>query len=167
MGDQAFADGLLPEVLDRDTLPFWTAAREYRLTYQVCLDCERVVFYPRQHCPRCLGRSLAWRESAGWGIVYTYSVVRVSRDPRFVDRVPYCVAWVDLDEGFRMMSNVVDADPDTIEVGMRVRVAWRRSGQWVLPVFAPADPQAPASGETAGTTSAATADGGSGVGGDG
>lgn len=134
---QEFAAGLLPDVLDRDTLPFWTAARSHRLTYQVCRDCERVVFYPRHHCPHCFGRALSWQESAGRGSVYTYSVVRVSRDPRFVDRVPYCVAWIDLDEGFRMMSNVVEADPAQIRVGMRVRVAWRRSGPWELPVFTP------------------------------
>lgn len=130
-------EDLLPEVLDRDTEPFWLAAREHRLTYPTCDDCHRVVFYPRAHCPHCLSTRLTWHESRGEGTVYTFSVVRTSRDPRFADRVPYIVAWIDLDEGFRMMSNVV-ADPDTVRVGDRVRLTWRTAGMWELPVFEPA-----------------------------
>lgn len=128
--------GLLPEPLDRDTLPFWEAARERRLTYQTCDDCAQVVFYPRRHCTRCLSPELTWHDSLGLGTIYTFSVVRVSRDPRFIDRVPYTVAWIDLDEGFRMMSNV-DAAPEAVAVGGRVRVAWRATGDWQLPVFVP------------------------------
>lgn len=130
-------ENLLPEVLDRDTEPFWLAARDHRLTYQRCDDCHRVVFYPRAHCPHCLGARLTWHESRGEGTVYTFSVVRTSRDPRFAARVPYVVAWIDLDEGFRMMSNVVAADPDAVRVGDRVRLAWRTAGAWELPVFEP------------------------------
>ncbi|MFB6395477.1 Zn-ribbon domain-containing OB-fold protein [Polymorphospora lycopeni] len=140
----SFAAGLLPAVLDRDTAPFWAAARQRRLTYQTCDACAAVVFFPRRHCPGCLSAALTWHDSAGLGEVYTYSVVRNSRDPRFADRVPYCVAWIDLDEGFRMMSNVVEVDPDAITVGLRVRVDWRASGDWLLPVFVPADPALPA-----------------------
>lgn len=139
MSTDGFAAGLVPEPPDPDTAPFWAAARERRLTYQTCDECTATVFYPRRHCPTCLSRALTWRESAGLGEVYTFSVVRVSRDPRFVDRVPYCVAWIDLAEGFRMMSNVVDVEPDSVEVGLAVRVTWRSSGEWLLPVFAPAD----------------------------
>ena len=128
--------GLLPDLLDRDTLPFWEAAREHRLTYQTCDDCGHVVFYPRRHCTRCLSPKLTWRESGGNGTVYTFSVVRVSRDPRFSGRVPYSVAWIDLDEGFRMMSNV-DAAPERVAIGGRVRLVWRTSGDWQLPVFVP------------------------------
>ncbi|WP_433205691.1 Zn-ribbon domain-containing OB-fold protein [Dactylosporangium sp. CS-047395] len=130
-----FADGLVPAPIDRDTEPFWLAALERRLTYQTCDDCGHVVFFPRRHCPSCLSAALTWHDSAGRGTVYTYSIVRASRDPRFVDRVPYCVAWIDLAEGFRMMSNVVDTVD--VRVGMAVEVAWRRSGSWLLPVFAP------------------------------
>jgi uncharacterized OB-fold protein len=131
---QIWAPGLLPQQLDQDTLPFWEAARQHRLTYQTCDNCAHVVFYPRRHCPACLSPELTWRESAGAGSVYTFSVVRVSRDPRFTDRVPYTVAWIDLDEGVRMMSNV-DGDPDLVVVGARVRVTWRSSGEWELSVF--------------------------------
>ena len=134
--DLAFADGLLPSTPDKDTLPFWEAARERRLTYQTCDSCAEVVFFPRRHCPHCLGRELTWHDSAGRGTVYTFSVVRASRDPRFADRVPYAVGWIDLAEGFRMMSNIV-GDVDAIRVGMPVEVRWAALGEWLLPVFAP------------------------------
>lgn len=128
--------GLLPEHLDADTAPFWAAARQRRLAYQVCDACSAVVFFPRAHCPGCLSRQLSWHDSAGRGVIYTFSVIRSSRDPRFAGRVPYCVAWIDLDEGFRMMSNVVGADVSSIRIGQRVSVRWATSGEAVLPVFA-------------------------------
>lgn len=132
---EVWADGLLPAQLDRDTLPFWEAARERRLTYQRCQACAAVVFFPRRHCPTCLAPDPEWHVSGGRGAIYTFSVVRSSRDVRFADRVPYVVAWIDLDEGFRMMSNVVGIDPDEVRVGQRVQVTWRRTGEWLLPVF--------------------------------
>lgn len=134
--DLVLADGLVPSPVDRDTLPFWEAARERRLTYQTCDTCGEVVFFPRKHCPHCLGRDLTRHDSAGRGTVYTFSIVRASRDPRFAGRVPYAVAWVDLAEGFRMMSNVL-GDVDQLRVGLPVQVRWAASGEWLLPVFAP------------------------------
>lgn len=133
------APGLLPSQLDRDTLPFWEHARAHRLMYQTCDDCAEVVFYPRRHCPTGLSQRVTWHKSRGLGRLYTFSVVRVSRDPLFVDRVPYCVAWVDLDEGFRMMSNVVGVDVDSLVPDLRLRVTWLRSGEWELPAFTVVD----------------------------
>jgi uncharacterized OB-fold protein len=134
--DLVLSEGLVPSPLDMDTLPFWEAARDRRLTYQTCDSCGEVVFFPRRHCPSCLRRELSWHDSTGRGTVYTFSVVRASRDPRFADRVPYAVAWIDLDEGFRMMSNVL-GDVEELLVGTPVEVRWASSGEWLLPVFAP------------------------------
>jgi uncharacterized protein len=129
--------GLLPDPIDLDTAPFWAAAAQRRLTYQTCDNCGAVVFFPRRHCPECLGRYLTWHDSSGQGTIYTFSVVRASRDPRFIDRVPYCVALIDLDEGFRLMSSVVDTDVNAIAIGQRVQLGWARSGDALLPVFRP------------------------------
>ena len=82
--------------------PFWRATKERRLTYQRCDDCGAVVFYPRAHCTSCLGGSLSWHVSAGRGAVYSYSVIRQSYHPFFRTRVPFAVAWIDLDEGPRI-----------------------------------------------------------------
>ncbi len=132
----------LPQLDEPDTGPFWQATKSRELRYQVCDDCGGVVFYPRRHCTHCLGLNLTWKTSKGEGAIYTYSVVRQNRHPAFVELGPYAVAWVDLDEGFRMMSNIVGvADPTTdIKVGQRVKVEWQDQGDSgiSLPMFRPA-----------------------------
>ena len=118
--------------------PFWQATRERRLIMQWCRPCERVVFYPREICPRCLGSDLDWRDSPGTGTVYAFSVHYRTGSPEMMDRTPYVVALVDLDEGARMMTNIVGCDPDDVGVGMGVRVTWEHlSDGCHLPLFEP------------------------------
>ncbi len=131
----------LPSLDEADSRAFWVATRNKALTYQQCRDCGNVVFYPRGHCTACLGNDLAWKRSAGFGTVYTYSVVRQSYHPFFRTLVPYAVAWVDLDEGPRLVSNIVGVeDPqEDVKIGMRVRVRWEEHDDLCLPLFEPAD----------------------------
>lgn len=129
----------LPHFPEPDTQPFWEATKNHELRYQVCDDCGGVVFHPRRHCTHCLSLNLSWRTSAGEGTIYTYSVVRQTYHPAFKALLPYVVAWVDLDEGFRMLSNVVGIASEAISVGQRVRVEWEEHGEVALPVFTPAD----------------------------
>ena len=82
---------VLPRFPELDTEPFWEATREHELRYQVCAACEGVVFYPRRHCTHCTSTELTWRTSAGLGTIYTFSVVRRSLHPSFLDLVPYVV----------------------------------------------------------------------------
>jgi uncharacterized OB-fold protein len=139
---QQLAQRPLPRFPEPDSEPFWRATKDHKLTYQTCNDCKAVVFYPRAHCTRCGGNNLKWNESKGIGTVYTFSVVVQSRHPFFRDRVPYAVAYIDLDEGFRMMSNIVGVqDPArTVKIGMRVKVRWedQPGGELSIPVFEPA-----------------------------
>ena len=130
----------LPSLHESDSRPFWLATRDKVLGYQQCRDCATVVFYPRRHCTGCLGNDLAWRESEGVGTVYTYSVVRQSYHPFFRGLVPYAVAWIDLDEGPRLVSNVVGVEDPLrdVRIGMRVRVRWEAHGELCLPLFEPA-----------------------------
>jgi uncharacterized OB-fold protein len=130
-----------PRFPEPDTEPFWEATKKHELTYQVCDDCSTVVFFPRSHCTKCGGRSLSWKTSKGEGTVYTYSVVRLNRHPAFVNLGAYAVAYVDLDEGFRIMTNIVGvADPvKDVKIGQRVKVQWEdQSSGYSLPMFAPA-----------------------------
>ncbi len=130
-----------PRFPEPDTQPFWEATKEHRLTYQTCRACSKVVFYPRAHCPHCGSRDLEWHDSKGFGTVYTYSVVRLNRHPAFADLGPYAVAYVDLDEGFRMLTNIVGvADPvKDVRIGMRVKVRWEDQESGIsLPMFEPA-----------------------------
>jgi uncharacterized OB-fold protein len=130
----------LPRLEERDTGPFWKATKSRELRFQQCEGCGQVVFYPRAHCTSCAGSgSLRWRASRGEGAIYTWSVVRQSYHPFFRTLVPYVVAWIDLDEGPRLLSNVVGIeDPTTdVRVGQRVRVEWEVHEELAIPLFRP------------------------------
>lgn len=131
-----------PRFPEPDTQQWWDNVKQRKLTYQQCNDCNSVVFYPRAHCPACGSANLSWRDSKGEGVVYTYSVVRQNRMPAFAELGAYSVAYIDLDEGFRMFSTVVGVDDPTteIQIGMRVKVDFEEQdeGEYPIPVFRPA-----------------------------
>lgn len=123
---------------------FWDATREQRYLVQWCAACARAIFYPREVCPTCLSSSsLQWRESSGRGTVHAISVQHRPANPTMADRVPYAVALVDVDAGeegrtVRVMSNVVNCDPESVDVGDAVVLAWEvLSDGRHLPVFEP------------------------------
>ena len=131
-----------PRFPEPDTQPFWDATKRRELTYQTCDRCDAVIFYPRRHCPECGSRDTTWRVSKGEGTVYSFSVIMQSRHPAFADLGPYAVAYVDLDEGFRVMSNIVGVEDPVRDVkcDMRVRLRWEDQGadEVALPMFEPA-----------------------------
>lgn len=130
----------LPSLSEPDTRRFWEATRDHELRFQRCSACGEIVFHPRAHCTRCLSGGLVWEHSRGEGVIYTFSVVRQSWHPFFRARAPYAVAWIDLDEGFRMMSNVVGVEDPARElsIGQRVVVEWEDHEQLAIPLFRPA-----------------------------
>ena len=130
----------LPNLKEHDTREFWQATKDGKLTYQKCVDCGTVVFYPRHHCTACLGSNLSWHTASGRGTVYSFSVVRKAEHPFFRGQVPYAVAWIDLDEGPRLLSNVIGVDDpaNDITVGQRVMVEWEIHDDLALPLFRPA-----------------------------
>src|SRR5580658_7841361 len=101
-----------------DTIVFWEAAKGERLLIKHCLDCDAYSYYPRPFCPSCWSESVEWFEASGRGTLYTWSVIYNNDMPPFRDRVPYVAAIVDLAEGPRMMTNVVDCPFDELQVGM-------------------------------------------------
>ena len=115
-----------------DTQAFWDAAAKGKLLIKKCADCKKSHYYPRAMCPYCLSAKTEWRETKGTGTIYTYSVMR--RAP-----VPYALAYVALDEGVTMMTNIVDTDLDTIKIGQKVKLVFKPSeGGPPVPCFAPA-----------------------------
>lgn len=124
---------------DDDTQPYWDAAREGRLLIKRCADCGAAHFYPRPFCPRCWSSAVTWEAASGRAALYTWSVVHHNDLPPFSDRLPYVAAVVDLAEGPRLLTNVVDCDPDRLQVGMPLQVAYRDLAEDVtVPVFTPA-----------------------------
>jgi uncharacterized OB-fold protein len=128
----------LPDVTP-ETRPYWEAAADERLLIGECDDCGLRFFYPRALCPDCFG-DITLVEVEGTGEVYTYTVVR-KLDGWPEEYVPIVLAYVELDAGSRMISNVVDCDPGDVAIGTRVEVRFvpSESGDIAIPVFAPVD----------------------------
>ena len=118
--------------------PFWDGCRDRRLLYQRCQECDAVIFDPAAACRVCLSPRLEWEESRGEGSVYSWTVVWRPQTPAFT--VPYAVIIVDLDEGYQMLSSLIDSDTDVLRQGLRVRVEFRdMSEEITLPYFVVAE----------------------------
>ncbi len=124
---------------DADTQPFWDGTRAGRLLIRRCDACGEAHFYPRPFCPKCWSPDVRWEEASGRATLYTWSVVHQNDLPPFSERVPYVAAVVDLAEGPRMMTNVVECAHDALEIGMALEVTyWPIADDVTIPVFRPA-----------------------------
>jgi len=104
-----------------ETRPFWEAAKQHKLMIQRCGDCGRHYFYPRPLCPHCFSRNVAWVQASGQGRLHTYVINH--RLPRnFPATGPVVIGIVELDEGARIMSNIIGVDPDPAQLPCDLRV---------------------------------------------
>ncbi|KWX21689.1 acyl dehydratase [Mycolicibacterium wolinskyi] len=101
--------------------PFWDALSEHRVVIQYSPSSQAYVFYPRVLAPRTLASDLEWREISGMGTLYTFTVARRPVGPHFADAVPQILAIVEWDEGPRFSTEMVEARPEDLRIGMRVR----------------------------------------------
>jgi hypothetical protein len=116
--------------------PFWAAAARRELVVQRCGDCGHHQFYPRPYCLRCQSDRIGWVKARGTGTVYAMTTVHMAPGPAFTP--PYVAAVVELSEGPRLTTNLVDGD---FRIGDAVEVAWReRPDAPPVPVFRPARP---------------------------
>jgi uncharacterized protein len=137
VSDARMVEGRILPVPDPISEPYWTATTRGELLLQYCTACDRFDFYPRPFCRQCAGE-LIWREASGRGTIYSFTIVRQSRTPPFDQLVPYVVALVDLDEGPRMMTNIVDCDAESVAIGQGVVVDFANEFEGVaLPFFRP------------------------------
>lgn len=110
-------------IVTNDTEPYWSglAAGVVRLPH--CSSCDTVIWYPRALCPTCGTSELEWRELSGTGTIYSFSIAR--RTPGSWGKVaPYVLAYVELDEGPRVMTNIVNADPESLRCNQSVRAVF-------------------------------------------
>jgi uncharacterized OB-fold protein len=117
--------------------PYWDAAREHRLAAPRCRACGTLFLYPRATCPACLSAELDWEQLSGRGRVYTFTVVRQAAHPAFADDVPYVLAIVELDEGPRLLTNVVGCDPGEVRCDQPVEVVFDDAGEVTVPKVRP------------------------------
>jgi uncharacterized OB-fold protein len=127
----------LPTIED-DTRAFWDAAGEGRFLLRRCRACGEVHHYPRSFCPSCWSDDVEWIDATGRATLYTWSVVFANDLPPFPERLPYVAAVVDLEEGPRVMTNVVGCDPGELRIGMDLVVDFRPlTDDIIAPVFRP------------------------------
>jgi hypothetical protein len=131
--------GLRPApILTEDNRVFWEAAAQRRLVAQRCTDCGRLRHPPRPMCPHCHSLEHEATELSGAGTVYSYAVLHHPRSPKFT--YPLVTALVDLAEGIRLVTNLVDVEPADVKIGMPVRVAFvDAENEMAIPVFAPVE----------------------------
>ncbi|MCU1463670.1 MAG: hypothetical protein JWO37_3745 [Acidimicrobiales bacterium] len=121
-----------------DSAVFWDAAAEHRLVAQRCAGCGVLRHPPRPMCPHCHSLEVEAAELSGRGTLYSYAVLHHPQHPAF--DYPVLAALVDLDEGIRLVTNLVDVDPAGIEIGMRVEATFAptTAEERAVPVFRPA-----------------------------
>ena len=127
---------LLPP--DARSAPFFEAAREGRFLLQRCSACRAWMYPVRRRCPECAATDLGWVQASGRGTLYSHGLLRRAYHPRHEGRLPLVLAVVDLEEGVRVNSNLIDAAPETVRAGMKVQVDFETLPDGgVIPVFRP------------------------------
>ena len=123
---------------DEITAPFYDGARAGRLMLQHCTACDRWSFPVRERCPHCFANKLEWRAASGRGTLYTFAIMHQVMNPGFAGAVPYNVSQIDLEEGVRMISNVVGVANDALKIGMKLEAVFEDVGDGVsVPKFRP------------------------------
>jgi uncharacterized OB-fold protein len=118
--------------------PFWDGCKRHELVIQKCKDCQEHIFYPKLFCPHCLSPNLEWTKASGKGKIYSYTIVYSYAPTEFAEDTPYVVAVIDLQEGVRMMSNVVECPPEEVKCDMKVEVVFDDvTNEITLPKFKP------------------------------
>jgi uncharacterized OB-fold protein len=117
---------VLPEVK-----PYWDATAEGRLVLPRCTECQTIIWYPRPFCPSCASTSVEWIQASGHGTVYSFTVNRrgVADMSAYANAGVYVLAYVELEEGPRVMTNIVDCDPDSVRIGQKVQLVFHDTGQ--------------------------------------
>jgi len=123
-------------ISNADSLPYWNAARERKLLIRKCKACGELHFMPRHLCPVCWSDQLEWIQSKGEGTVHSCTVIRRAPVATFASLGPYVLALIDLDEGPRMVTNIVGVDALLAKIGDRVEVTFEDRGDGaMLPQF--------------------------------
>lgn len=130
----------LPQPITPEAKPFWEGLREHKLMLPRCGDCGRAFFYPRVLCPHCHSRTLTWIQASGRGRLHSFAIAHQAFNRAFKVKPPYVLAMVELDEGPRMLSNLVNVEPDPkkIRCDMPVEVVFHKlTDEITLPLFQP------------------------------
>lgn len=121
-----------------DTKPFWDGCREHELRFQKCGVCGHVRWPPSIVCPVCYANDTEWITASGRGKIYTFAVYHQAFHKAFENELPYVTAIIELEEGPRLLSNIVDCDPQEVRCDMPLEVTWEDvTEEFSLPKFRP------------------------------
>ncbi|MBM3946663.1 MAG: Zn-ribbon domain-containing OB-fold protein [SAR202 cluster bacterium] len=115
--------------------PFWEATKRGQLVMQQCTQCKEFVWTPQMACRKCLTETLEWKPVSGKGTIHTFSVIYRAANPAF--KAPYTIVVVDLEEGTRILSDLIGIDPADVRIGMKVEVEFEDAGDVGLYHFRP------------------------------
>jgi uncharacterized protein len=110
--------------LDEENRPWWEAMKRHELYIQKCRDCGDTRYYPRALCTSCLSPRTEWIRAKGQGKVYTFTTTYQNQAAGFRESLPYIMAYVELDEGLKMLTNLVECRPEEVKIGMPVEVVY-------------------------------------------
>ena len=124
-----------------DSRPFWNGLAEQKILLKHCRDCDCVFHYPRVTCPNCLSSDIDWKQASGQGTLYTYTISRRPTHPLFADEVPQFMAVVELEEGPRITSTLLNVPEDKIQIGMALTPVFEHNEKEKITLlrFQPAD----------------------------
>ena len=121
-----------PVSSNSEVAAFWEGTRAGQLLLKHCKSCNKPHFYPRAICPRCMSDHTEWKAASGKATLYSFSVMRRLKEP-------YAIAFVELEEGVKMMTNIVDCDLDELRIGQKLVLRWQNAEDGTpIPVFTPA-----------------------------
>ena len=141
MTQRYFPNDMPPPLADAETLPWWQAAAEHRLVVQRCTGCGHFRHPPGPACAECRSLDSEWVELPGRGRVYTYTIVHRPVSAAQAGQLPFIIAVIEPEgaDGVRLMSNLVEVDPEAVEIGLPVEVVWEDMGpELSVPRFRPA-----------------------------
>ncbi|MFT6582647.1 MAG: putative OB-fold protein [Alphaproteobacteria bacterium] len=121
--------------------PYWDGLKDEKLMLPKCEDCGKAFFYPRIACPHCHSRNVGWTQASGKGKLYSFEIAYRSLNPAFKIEPPYVLAMIELEEGPRIMSNLIniEATPEAVKIDMPVEVVFEKQNDDVtIPLFQPA-----------------------------
>lgn len=118
-----------------DSRVFWDGCNRHEFLFQRCKACGQSQYYPRYLCRDCQSTDLEWEKALGTGIIFSVTMVRRPTSPAFQADAPYAIALIDLDNGPRVMTNIVGRGAENAEIGARVKVTFEARGEQNIPQF--------------------------------
>lgn len=133
-------DRPLPQPMTPEAKPYWDGLKEHTLMLPKCEDCGKPFFYPRALCPNCHSRRITWIQASGRGKLYSFEISHQSFNRAFKIKPPFILAMIELEEGPRMMSNLINIEPDpkVVKCDMPVEIVFEKlTDDITIPLFQP------------------------------